>query len=155
MRKATRVLLTAAALLATGTTLTAQQPAQGRGMGRQMQGGPMMMAPELKMYRPATVLKVADQLELSAAQIEEIQALAERATTHVQEARDMHHENRTALMQALKADDPDTSRISSLFWAAHGSMGKLHWTELDTALQTKRVLTSDQRMALMEASESL
>ena len=57
-------------------------------------------------------------------------------------------------MQALKAEDPDTSRISSLFWAAHASMGEVHWTELDTALQTKRVLTPDQRMALKETSES-
>ena len=133
-----------AALLA--APLVAQEPgAMGQGtMHAMMQE---MMAPMMRgmAFAPDHLLARKDALGLSAQQMARLTAIRDASKAAHDAAHADAKTHIDALAVAMQAAVPDTSVLKLHFQAAHGAMGKAHWTMLTVAAQAKAVLTDEQR----------
>jgi len=150
----TLMVSTLAMAMAVTVPLSAQQHQHGK-EGNNDQAG--MLMPEMGMMamhqmsqpQPMMLLDVADQLELSAEQIKELQALQEGAKSahqgHMQAAMEAHQ-------HALEEGREDRQAYASAIGEAGSHMAMAHVAMTNAALDAKALLSVEQQSRLQMAS---
>lgn len=109
-----------------------------------------MMAPlaHVIAYEPDHLLAHKDSLSLTADQVTQLTAIRDAAkSAHAAAATDFKT-HMDELNQAFQAAAPDTTALRPHFDAAHGAMGKAHWTMLAAAARARALLTDAQRQKI-------
>lgn len=123
----------------------------GRGQGMMGEGQGMMAGMAVRAFAPAHLLAMRADLGLDDAQVKRLEQLQADATREHDQAMASHETYREQMMEAMKADVPDVTKIRGLMAGAHESMGQAHWAEMQAALKAMGVLTEAQRAQVRKA----
>lgn len=131
-----------------GMNMGGMMARRGAGMGMDMGPMAMMMAPG----GAGQILGMAQALQLTDAQTQQLRTLAEQARTatapHMQAAMQAHH----AAMQALEADAPDVAKYETQLREAANHFVEAQVTLARSVAQALAMLTPEQRANVRFAS---
>lgn len=104
-------------------------------------GGWLMKAP---------IEKVAEQLELTEEQVQQIEAIREEAKAEREALKDDHQEKREAMKALWTAEVLDREAILAQFDQAHEEMGAIKRAQLERRIKLMSILTPAQRASAQE-----